>query len=120
MRATAYSLLSTGGGVLLSDPTRSLQSASIQIRWVWSTVLVVGCIAAIIGAVRDRYLAEFAGLPFIMAGMIAFVVVLAAGRTSPGIAIACFLSAIVVILASRFMDLWELVTVTDRAERRRK
>lgn len=119
LRVLAYSLLAAGAGVLLVDPTRSLEGQSITIRWVWSGLLAVGTVLAIYGSLRDRYLAEFVGLPLLMAGMTAFVVLLAFAHTTGSIAFGCFLAALVVIMWSRFRDLWGLVTASTRAERGR-
>lgn len=120
LRVLAYSLLAAGAGVLLADPTRSLQGQSIGIRWVWSGILLAGTILAIYGSLRDRYVAEFVGLPLLMAGMTAFVVLLAVTHTTGSIAFGCFLAALVVIMWSRFRDLWGLVSITTRAERGRE
>lgn len=120
MRVLAYALLAGGATVLLIDPTRSLEGQSLFIRWVWSAFLLAGTLLAIYGALRDRYMAEFIGLPLLMTSLVVFVILMVAGMTTGSIAFACFLAALVVIMTSRWLDLWRLVGATTRAERRRK
>lgn len=120
MRVLAYALLAGGATVLLIDPTRSLEGQSLFIRWVWSAFLLAGTLLAIYGALRDRYMAEFIGLPLLMTSLVVFVILMVAGMTTCSIAFACFLAALVVIMTSRWLDLWRLVGATTRAERRRK
>lgn len=120
LRVLAYSLLAVGAGVLLVDPTRSLEGQSLMVRWVWSAFLLTGTLLAIYGSLRDRYLAEFFGLPLLMTALFVFVVLLAAAHTTGSIAFGCFLAALVVVLYSRWRDLWRLVGASSRAERRRE
>lgn len=119
LRVLAYVLLATGAGVLLVDPTRSLQGQSVQIRWVWSAFLLLGALLAIYGSARDRYLAEFVGLPFLMTALLVFVILLGVAHTTGSIAFAFFLASLIVVMHSRWLDLWRLVTASTRAERRR-
>lgn len=120
LRVLAYALLAVGALVLMVDPTQSLQGQSIAIRWVWSGLLLAGSLSAVYGAARDRYMVEFVGLPLLMASFVGLTIVLAARHTTGTIAFGCFLGAIVVIMWSRWLDLWRLVTTTVRAERRRR
>lgn len=119
MRVLAYTLLGLGATILLSDPLRTMRGVGVGIRWVWSGFLLAGTLLAIYGALRDRYLAEFIGLPLLMASMAAFTAVLLAVWTSASVALACFLAAIVVIMLSRWFDLWRLTVASARAERGR-
>ncbi len=119
LRVMAYTLLAAGAGVLLIDPTRSLQGQSVQIRWVWSGFLLLGTLLSIYGSVRDRYLVEFIGLPFLMTSLSVFVILLGVAHSTGSIAFGCFLLALVVVLHSRWLDLWRLVGASTRAERRR-
>lgn len=119
LRVLAYGLLAAGAGVLLVDPTRSLRGQSIQIRWVWSAFLLVGTLLAVYGSAWDRYIAEFIGLPLLMTALLVFVVLLAAGHTTGSIAFGCFLASLLVVLHSRWLDLWKLLGASTRAERRR-
>lgn len=119
LRVLAYGFLAAGAGVLLVDPTRSLDGQSIATRWVWSMFLLVGTLLAIYGSSRDRYLAEFVGLPLLITALMVFVVLLGAAHTTGSIAFACFLMALVIVLHSRWLDLWRLVGAATRAERKR-
>lgn len=118
-RAVAYSILAVGNTVILTDPTRSFEDVPGQLRFFWNGTMLLGCLLAIYGAVRDRYLAEFIGMPLLLAGVLAFVAVLVASFTSGSLAFACFLAFILVVLTSRSLDLFELVRSMRRAERRR-
>lgn len=119
LRVLAYLLLAGGAGVLLVDPTRSLDGQAVWTRWVWSGFLLAGTLLAIYGSWRDRYMAEFIGLPFLLTALCVFVVLLGAAHTTGSIAFGCFLGALIVVLTSRWLDLWRLVGVTVRAERKR-
>jgi hypothetical protein len=120
LRVLAYTLLAAGAGVLLIDPTRSLQGQSVLTRWVWSAFLLAGTLTAIYGAVRDRYLAEFIGLPLLMTSLAVFVVLLGAAHSTGSIAFAFFLASLIVVMHSRWLDLWRLVGASTRAERKRE
>ena len=119
LRVIAYGLLATGAGVLLADPTRSLEGQAIWTRWVWSAFLLAGTLLAIYGSWRDRYLAEFVGLPLLMTALSIFVVLLGVAHTTGSIAFGCFLGSLIVVMCSRWLDLWRLVGAATRAERRR-
>lgn len=119
LRVVAYSLLATGAGVLMVDPTRSLEGQAIWTRWVWSAFLLGGTLLAIYGSARDRYLAEFIGLPLLMTSLTVFVILLGAAHTTGSIAFACFLGSLVIVMCSRWLDIWRLVGAATRAERRR-
>ena len=69
LRVLAYLLLAGGAGVLLVDPTRSLDGQAVWTRWVWSGFLLAGTLLAIYGSWRDRYMAEFIGLPFLLTAL---------------------------------------------------
>lgn len=120
LRVLAYTLLAAGAGVLLVDPTRSLEGQSMFTRWIWSAFLLTGTLTAIYGAVRDRYLAEFIGLPLLMTSLAAFVVLLGAAHSTGSIAFGCFLASLIVVMHSRWLDLWRLVGASTRAERKRE
>lgn len=119
LRVLAYVLLAGGAGVLLADPTRSLQGQGIGIRFVWSGFLLAGTLLAIYGSARDRIMGEFIGLPLLMTALVAFVVLLSARHTTGSIAFACFLASLIVVLYSRWKDLWRLLGASVRAERER-
>lgn len=119
LRVTAYLLLAAGAGVLMTDPLRTMQDVGPGIRWIWSSLLMVGTLLAVGGTVSDRYLAEFVGLPMLFVSMFAFAVVLAALWTTAGLAVSFFLASLVVVMVSRWLDLWRLVGASVRAERRR-
>ena len=120
LRITAYGLLALGNNIILIDPTRSFQDVPAQLRYVWNGVMLAGCLLGIIGAVTDRYLIELVGMPFVLTGVTAFIVVLVAAWTSGTLAFACFLGCIWVILFSRGLDLWQLASRSAAAERRRR
>lgn len=119
LRVLTYGFLAAGAGVLLIDPTRSLEGQSLQIRWVWSGFLLLGTLLSIYGSARDRYLVEFIGLPFLMTSLTVFVVLLGVAHTTGSIAFGCFLLALVIVLQSRWLDLWRLTGASTRAERKR-
>lgn len=120
LRIVAYSLLAIGNNIILIDPTRSFEDVPFQLRYVWNGAMLLGCALGIIGAITDRYLIELIGLPFVLAGVFAFVVVLVAAWTSGTLAFACFLGCLWVILFSRGLDLWQLASRSAAAERRRR
>lgn len=119
MRVVAYTLLTVGAGVLLVDPTRSLQGQEVAVRFVWSGFLLAGTLMAIYGSARDRIYGEFIGIPLLLTALTAFVVVLAAAHTTGSIALACIIASLTVVLFSRWLDLWRLIGASIRAERRR-
>jgi len=119
LRVLAYVLLAAGSGVLLVDPTRSLEGQDIAIRFVWSGFLLVGTLAAIYGSFFDRIMGEFVGIPLLLTALVAFVIVLAAAHSTGSIAIGCIIASLVVVLLSRWLDLWRLLGASIRAERRR-
>lgn len=120
MRVLAYFLLGFGALILMADPTQSLKTTDVEVRWVWSGLLLSGCLGAIYGAWRDRYLVEFVGLPLLGASLVGLIWVLMHRFNTGTAAFSCFLAAIVVIMASRWLDLWRLVGASTRAERRRR
>jgi hypothetical protein len=120
LRAAAYTALAGASTIILTDPTRSFDDVPFSLRFVWNGFLLLGCLFTLYGAARDRYLSEFMGMPLVLAGITAFIVVLgSAGSTGPW-AFACFLTSIWIILFSRGLDLLDLVLSTVRAERKRK
>jgi hypothetical protein len=120
LRVLAYGLLAGGATIILTDPTKSFEHVPGQLRFFWNSMLLVGCVLTCFGAFRDRYLFEFVGIPLALAGIAAFIVVLAVAGTTGPLAFACFLAAIFVIIFSRGLDVWDLVNATRRAERRRQ
>lgn len=119
LRAAAYSLLTIGAGVLLVDPTKSLEGQDNTIRFVWSGFLLAGTLLAIYGSLRDRYWYEMLGIPLLLTALLAFVIVLAAAHTTGSIALGCIIGSLVVVLMSRLLDLWSLISASIRAERNR-
>jgi drug/metabolite transporter (DMT)-like permease len=119
LRVVAYTALALGNTVILADPTKSFENVPDQLRFFWNVLMLLGCLLAVYGAIRDRYLAEFIGMPLIWAGIGAFIVVLVAAWASGPWAFACFLTCILAVLVSRGLDLFDLVRSTRRAERRR-
>lgn len=119
LRVAAYTALALGNTIVLADPTRSFQNVPGQLRFLWNGMMLLGCVLAIYGAARDRYVAEFIGMPLVLAGVFAFIVVLVSAWASGPWAFACFLTCILVVLLSRALDLLDLVRLTGRAERRR-
>lgn len=119
LRVVAYTALAAGNTIILTDPTRSFEEVPGQLRFFWNGMMLLGCLLAVYGAARDRYLAEFIGMPLILAGNAAFIVVLVAAWASGPWAFACFLACILAVLFSRGWDLLDLVRTTRRAERRR-
>lgn len=117
-RAAAYLVLAVGNTVILTDPTRSFEDVPDQLRFFWNGMMLLGCLLAVYGAIRDRYLAEFMGMPLMLTGVFAFVVVLIAAFTSGTLAFACFLLFILDVLVSRGLDLFGLVRSIRRAQRR--
>jgi len=108
-----------------SDPVNSL--TGLQLRFNDGTcrqtpqgAALRNDLLGIIGAVTDRYLIELVGMPFVLTGVTAFIVVLVAAWTSGTLAFACFLGCIWVILFSRGLDLWQLASRSAAAERRRR
>jgi hypothetical protein len=120
MRVMAYSLLAVGNNIILFDPTRSFEDIPFQLRYIWNGIMLLGCAMGVTGGITDKYLIEMIGLPLVLSGMAAFVVVLTVGWTSGSLAFACFLACLWVVLFSRGLDLWELATRSAAAERRRK
>lgn len=120
LRVVAYTALASGNAIIMTDPTRSFEDVPDSLRFFWNGMMLLGCLLAVYGAARDRYLAEFIGMPLVVTGITAFIVVLVAAWASGPLAFACFLTSILTILVSRGLDLWELVRTTLRAERRHK
>jgi uncharacterized membrane protein HdeD (DUF308 family) len=117
LRVIAYTTLAAAGTIILTDPTQSFRGVPGQLRFFWNGMMLVGCLIAVYGAFRDRYIAEFIGMPLTLAGVLAFVVVLVAAFTSGTLAFAFFLFFIFVVLVSRGLDLWVLVRTLRRAQR---
>ena len=120
LRVLAYVLLAVGAGVLLADPTKSLQGQSVYIRWIWSGFLLAGTLLAIYGSARDRHMGEFLGIPMLSTALSVFVVLLFAAHTTGSIAFGCIIASLIVVLSSRWLDLWRLVVASTRAERGRR
>ena len=119
-RALAYFLQALGGIVIWIDPSRNVEPLPLGLRWVWGTFVVIGGLTAMLGAVRDKWLYEFAALPLVLVGFVAYIVVLCAGIGTGRLAIACWLSSIVVLTALRWAGLWRFVSTLKRAKRRRE
>lgn len=119
LRAAAYTALAVGNTIILADPTRSFRDVPGQLRFFWNGMMLVGCLLAVYGSIRDRYIAEFMGMPLTLAGVLAFVVVLVAAFNSGTLAFAAFLTFIFIVLASRGLDLLGLVRSMRRAAKGR-
>lgn len=119
LRVIAYTALALGNNIILADPTKSFQEVPFQLRYVWNGIMLLGCLLGIIGAAYDRYRIEIVGMPFMLAGMSAFIAVLVAAFTSGTLAFSCFFACIWIVLFSRGLDLWDLLTKSTRAEKRR-
>lgn len=120
LRVLAYVLLGMGAGVLMADPTQSIQATDQDLRKYWSALLLFGTVLCVYGAWTDKYLSEFIGLMPLITAFAAFVVALGAKHTTGTVAFGCFLGALVVIMFSRWLDLWKLTGISTRAERKRR
>jgi hypothetical protein len=101
----------------MTDPTRSFENVPGQLRFFWNGMMLVGCLFAVYGSIRDRYIAEFVGMPLTLAGVVAFIIVLVAAFTSGTLAFAAFLGFILIVLTSRGLDLLELVRSMRKASK---
>jgi hypothetical protein len=118
-RALAYFLLALGGLVIWVDPFRQMEDIPFLVRWFWTGFLVVGGIGSAIGAVTDRWMAEFVSLPLVIVGFGGMVFVLIAGGGSTARwAFACWLGSIVVQTARRYGGLWRFAGALRRAKRK--
>ena len=120
LRVVAYTALAIGNNIILADPTKSFENVPFQLRYVWNVIMLLGCVLGVLGAWLDRYRIEIIGIPFMLTGLTAFITVLVAAFTSPTLAFACFFTCIWVVLFSRGLDLWNLLTRSTKAERRRR
>lgn len=117
-RALAYLLLGTCGAILQYDPTRNVAPLPFSIRWVWSSFLVVGALVSMYGAVRDRWIGEFVGIPLLGSGLAALIWVLVSGGGSTGrLAFACIIGSVVVTLGARWYALWDFVLASRKRPR---
>jgi len=115
-RALAYVCILAAGIILVIDPTRNAQPLPVAIRWVWSSVLITGALLSSYGAMRDRWLGEFVGIPFLLGGIGGLIwILVSGGGTTARLAFACLLGSIVVTLWRRLWSLWKFVRAQRRA-----
>jgi hypothetical protein len=113
-RVAGYALLALAGCAAVAWPTPSVRAAAAPtagaLVYVWAAMLIVGGLASAVGAARDRWLGEYAGLwPLIMTWAVYALAALATGRPT-AIASAAALGGVALILLAR----WRVVASIRR------
>jgi hypothetical protein len=107
-RVGAYTLMAVAGLAALTWPSPPVRAAtsptSGALVYVWAVMLAVGGLSSALGAARDRWLGEYAGLwPLVVTFAVYALASAATGRVS-AIAGACVLGAVALLLLARWRD----------------
>jgi hypothetical protein len=92
-------------------PTPSVQQATGSLVYLWAAFLAVGGSVSALGAVTDRWIGEYTGLPLLWAAWGVYSVVLATLLSPASLVAALALAAVGLLLYSRWRDValvrWE-------------
>ena len=105
---SGYTLMAVAGIAAIVWPAPTVRAATAPtagaLVYVWAAMLTLGGLSSAIGAARDRWLGEYAGLwPLVMTFAVYALAAAAAGRTT-SVAGACALGSIAMLLAARWRD----------------
>ncbi|MFY1669486.1 hypothetical protein ACN27G_05960 [Plantactinospora sp. WMMB334] len=117
-RVTGYTLMCAAGIAAVAWPTPSVRAATGALVYLWAGFLGVGGLLAACGAVSDRWLGEYAGLPLIWAAFGVYAVVLGATARPAGVVAALVLSAVGLLVYARWRDVGVIRREATRQARR--
>jgi hypothetical protein len=113
-----YGLFGLAGAAAIVWPAPSVESATGWLVYVWAAWLAIGGTLAGAGAVTDRWLGEYAGLPLLSSAFGVYAVVIASNGRLSSAAGALALAAIAAVLFARWQDIGVLrKEATARARR---
>lgn len=104
----AYILFALAGSAAIVWPAPTVAAATGWLVYVWATWLAVGGMAAAIGAVTDRWIGEYAGLPLLFTAFGVYALVVASSGRLTSLAGAFALGAIAAKLIARWQDTGEV------------
>jgi len=115
VRVVGYAMMAAAGAVAFAIPVYSIRVSTGWLVYLWATFLLVGGILCGYGAVTDRWIGEFAGLPLISSAWGVYFVVLALARTLNALAASLAFGAVALILFARWRDVSAVRREADRA-----
>lgn len=115
VRVAGYMMMAAGGALAYAIPVTSIQASTGWLVYVWASFLLAGGILSGYGALTDRWIGEFLGLPLISSAFAVYFVVLALARTVSGAAAALAFGAVSLFLWARWQDVSTIRQEADRA-----
>lgn len=107
-RVVAYSLFALAGAAAMVWPSPTVATATGWLVYVWAIWLGVGGLAAAIGAITDRWIGEYAGLPLLFSAFGVYAIVILSAQRLTSLAGAFALGAIAAKLIARWQDIGEV------------
>jgi hypothetical protein len=104
-RLAGYAMMAGGGATAFAIPTPSIQAATGWVVYLWATFLLLGGTLCTYGAITDRWIGEYTGLPLIGAAFGVYSAVLALGLNIKAAAAALAFGAVALILFDRWRDI---------------
>lgn len=118
-RILGYTLFALGGLAAIIWPSPAVARATGWLVYVWAAWLVLGGSCSMIGAVTDRWLGEYVGLPLLFSAFGVYGAVVASSGRLASSAGAMVLVAIALILGARWQDIgWVRREAARSAEHR--
>ncbi len=115
VRVVGYAMMASAGAVAFAIPVGSIRASTGGLVYFWAAFLLVGGILCGFGAVTDRWIGEYAGLPLISTAWGVYFVVLALARTVNALAASLAFGAVALILFARWRDISMIRREADRA-----
>lgn len=116
-RIAGYLMMAAGGGTAFAIPAPSIQAATGWVVYLWAAFLLAGGALCAYGAVTDRWIGEYTGLPLISSAFGVYAVVLVLGAAVRTTAAALAFGAVALVLLDRWYDVNRVrVAATDQAE----
>lgn len=115
VRVTGYAMMAAAGAVAFAIPISSIKSSTGWLVYVWASFLLLGGIAAGLGAFTDRWIGELLGLPLITSAWAVYFVVLTLARTASALAAGLAFGAVALGMWARWQDVSTIRQEADRA-----
>lgn len=107
-RAVAYALFALAGIAAIAWPSPAVATATGWLVYVWAAFLLFGGTMATVGAVTDRWIGEYAGLPLLFSAFGVYSLVIGSTARLTSVAGAFALGAITAKLFARWQDVGEV------------